>query len=117
MAVRIQNPGKRAFPPPERPIQIASEINARERLKMNPFDAVAIALDFPKDLSVQRGFLGKRPEPATDQDLLADFFGAKFPFLPRGNGWEIPRRVEISRRFGRAGAGGEQQARNERGRA
>src|SRR5258707_7619037 len=64
VAVRVENCRVGTLAPAKRTVQISGEIKSRESLKINFLDAVAVALDFAKDMRVERRLLRHRPQAA-----------------------------------------------------
>src|SRR5439155_418036 len=95
MPVWIQDRRERPVALPRRPIQVAREKKTGISLEMNLLDTVAVALDLAKNARPQRRLLRQRPQPATDENLFANFFGPRFPFGLRLDFWKGARGVEV----------------------
>ena len=95
MPVRIQNGGKRPLAAPERAIQVAAEVEAGQRLEIDLLHAVTLTLDLAEDLRLERGLLRHRPQAAAHEDLLANLFGPRLPFLPGSNRRKLAGGVEV----------------------
>ena len=104
MSMRIEDSGIRRLAMAEGAVKITRQVKAGHGLKVNFLDGVTVALNFSKDLCLQRSFLGHRPEAAANKNMLADIVCARSPFATGTNHGEITRGVEIFDR--RGGFGG-----------
>src|SRR5437764_9969934 len=93
--MRIEHAGERPPAFAQRAVQIPSEIESWISLKINFLDAVSLAFDLPKNSGAQRRLVRQRPQPATDQDVLPNFFGALLPLRLGFDLRERARRVGV----------------------
>ena len=97
MAVRTSNPRKRAFP--QRPIQIAADKEAGQALKKDLFHRIALPLNPPENLRLERRLVRQRPQSRTDENVLANRRRPLLPLRQRPIAAQGPRRTNV---FGRA---------------
>ena len=65
-----------------RPVEIAAQIIARQRLDVGLFDGVIFMLDAPENHRMQRISFGQWDQSSGEQNLIAQFLFVRFPLRP-----------------------------------
>ena len=89
----------RERPLPQRPVQIAADKEAGQALEKNFFHCIALPLNPPENLRLQRRLLRQRPQSRADENVPANRRRPLLPLRQRPIAAQGPRRTNV---FGRA---------------
>jgi hypothetical protein len=79
----VENCREWAFALAQWPIQISSHVKSRQRLEINFFDAVTIALDLAEDVRFEWPLRRHGPQAAAHKNVFANFASALLPLFAR----------------------------------
>ena len=95
LPVAVRTSKRRKRPLPERPVQIAADEKAGQALKKDLFHRIALPLNPPENLRLERRLDRQGPQARADENMPANRRGPLFPLGQRPIAAQGPRRTNV----------------------